>query len=1010
MIRVLLLLLSIIILSAALTFSWLQPNKVEQLSPQQTTTVRIINRLVSPYGIKVLNLDSENISLKQLQIPRLVLQVDDSHIAVQNLSVSLKNSVEMLLSQSMGPDNITSISADHIYIDLGVQWLNAPDSSSSGDKASLLNQLDAIPQINIGELLINLPQFSGPQQQSNNQKPNLVATVNSVSFKPLVFVPQQSFDTQLFFDHQPYTTITGKIAKGTITLSSQIDLQSTQRRLVSFTALWQRAVNDLGGNAVHSPLFQLTQATEVSKLLEQHDIAFTGKVDAQVHYPLLSRHKKDSYNNESKAANTQGNQPSGESESVRIDVSFSDLMLAKHNVASINFSFPFDISVNIKQLNNVDRQSVNLISSPFSARISKNQRDKAFQADEDIKNKLTEFDTITLSVESLLQADWQFSSKNNQLPFLAALDISPFNGLVSIDSNTISSQLILQELQLSNSLVEANFELTANAKPALSEIAVELFNIQSFDFKQLNLSLTGNLGLSLTQSMTKDTWLDSYKVNLDKFMIDADELFVADKTTQTKAKHLQLNSHNVLSIDSSAIASTPAVTIPSMSLHAEHLSTNRSTSLGEVTEYKTNAASIALAETSSLSLKPLSLSNSLLNWHFSPFVITRIDSKRRRSLLLKIDNMDVKQQLSFDKHLVTTHENWFIDDINLQSSHWLSLIGNNPTFAGSWQFNESISQLYQFAKTSVQASELDSQLGGIYKFKADFALNQYNQDKFFQIKIDQQASNFSGSYYGYHVEDASLTALCQFDWQSTNQAKRMHTQSQLSCPQMQLAVPNAYLGIDLQNLNLDTDIQLTRNSQKPSANWLQKVTGLSETDINISAKASLLNGFVAIPKMNLKLHDISQGYVLLQGLQLEQLLDQQPISGINATGIFDGVFPAKLENGLLTIAGGKIAARKPGGLIQVQTNQAMDEMTKSQPQLETVFTTLSNLHYQQLSGNFELTPQGLADFYIQVKGKHPEFTRPIHFNYSQQQYLMPLYQSLIIPDNIEQGIEQRLTK
>jgi len=131
---------------------------------------------------------------------------------------------------------------------------------------------------------------------------------------------------------------------------------------------------------------------------------------------------------------------------------------------------------------------------------------------------------------------------------------------------------------------------------------------------------------------------------------------------------------------------------------------------------------------------------------------------------------------------------------------------------------------------------------------------------------------------------------------------------------------------------------------------------------------------------------------LLQGMNLEEVLRIQPQIGIYADGIFDGVLPVDLVDGKVSISGGQLAARAPGGLIAISGNPAVDQMRQSQPYLDFVFSALEHLEYSQLSSSFDMDQTGDANL--------------IHLNYSHEENMLQLFRSLQIGNDLQDRIEK----
>ncbi len=130
--------------------------------------------------------------------------------------------------------------------------------------------------------------------------------------------------------------------------------------------------------------------------------------------------------------------------------------------------------------------------------------------------------------------------------------------------------------------------------------------------------------------------------------------------------------------------------------------------------------------------------------------------------------------------------------------------------------------------------------------------------------------------------------------------------------------------------------------------------------------------------------------------------------GLYADGTFDGVLPVDLIDGKVSVSGGRLAARAPGGLITLSGNPAVDQMRTSQPYLDFAFSTLEHLEYSELASTFDMEPSGDAILNVNVKGHTIGIERPIHLNYSQEENMLLLLKSLQIGDKLQTQIEQSM--
>ncbi|WP_194945006.1 YdbH domain-containing protein [Shewanella sp. TC10] len=402
-----------------------------------------------------------------------------------------------------------------------------------------------------------------------------------------------------------------------------------------------------------------------------------------------------------------------------------------------------------------------------------------------------------------------------------------------------------------------------------------------------------------------------------------------------------------------------------------------------------------------------------LDWSLQNIRIDKLipnRSKVRRYKVLRLDEITLNQQLRLQQQLLTGRELWQLDELLLSSYHLLRLPQQQTpvSLAGQWQVDTDLqSVINTLGQTQMLPDNLT--LSGYNKLNAGFALNESQGVSLFEMKFEQQLTQLDAKYNDNFFYDANLTSNCQFNWQqvhSTPSQPTTYSQSRLLCQQAELNIADAYVGVNLENINLKANISLGKNDEIPAKNWLQEISGLSDTDVNLTACGDLLDGQFLIPEFYVKLHDKSEGYFVLNGISLESLLAAQPQVGVYADGIFDGVLPATLIDGKVTIKGGHLAARQPGGLIQVSNNPALEQIRNTQPYLDFVVQALEHLEYSQLSSSFDMEDNGDASLKIQVKGKSQDIERPIHLNYSHEENLFQLYKSTQIGNRLQNDIER----
>ncbi|NMD51856.1 C4-dicarboxylate ABC transporter [Shewanella sp. DNRA4] len=403
-----------------------------------------------------------------------------------------------------------------------------------------------------------------------------------------------------------------------------------------------------------------------------------------------------------------------------------------------------------------------------------------------------------------------------------------------------------------------------------------------------------------------------------------------------------------------------------------------------------------------------------LHWQAKQLSIEKLLSAKgrtRKQTVLKLDNLALVQDLHWKNNTLIGNEQWQVGNVQLQSHHQLQFANANLPLllTGQWVADTSMTEALSLLNQT-QPLPTEFNMTGHNQLQAQFKLTHQPEQTQFAMQITQSMTELEGFYKDILFEGGKLQAQCEFTWgqsYKTPQASGdFSSLSRLNCPQTMINFNLFDPGFPLTDIEVEADIVLGKDAEKLPDNWLQQLTGLSDTDVSMTAKGKVLNGQFLLPDFNLKLQDKSHAYLLLQGMNLEEVLRIQPQIGIYADGIFDGVLPVDLVDGKVSISGGQLAARAPGGLIAISGNPAVDQMRQSQPYLDFVFSALEHLEYSQLSSSFDMDQTGDANLLVEVKGRSKGIERPIHLNYSHEENMLQLFRSLQIGNDLQDRIEK----
>jgi hypothetical protein len=205
---------------------------------------------------------------------------------------------------------------------------------------------------------------------------------------------------------------------------------------------------------------------------------------------------------------------------------------------------------------------------------------------------------------------------------------------------------------------------------------------------------------------------------------------------------------------------------------------------------------------------------------------------------------------------------------------------------------------------------------------------------------------------------------------------------------LQLKIANLFVGIPIQALQLDAQI----NIGEPLVQHF---------------KARLLGGRVDFDDFTLAAP--SQTLINLSGLSLSEVVKYSAYPEIESTAIIDGVLPLSLTAQGPTISNGTISARAPGGYIKVPENSVTVAMGQVNPAVAYTMQLLSDFQFDTLQGTIGYTADGECDLKIAIKGINPNVsgTQPINFNYSHNENILQLLKSLRFNEQLVQQIKER---
>ncbi|TVL37855.1 hypothetical protein AYI94_08765 [Shewanella algae] len=380
----------------------------------------------------------------------------------------------------------------------------------------------------------------------------------------------------------------------------------------------------------------------------------------------------------------------------------------------------------------------------------------------------------------------------------------------------------------------------------------------------------------------------------------------------------------------------------------------------------------------------------------------------RTETLLNLGYGSFSQTIDWQDNRLISEENWQLDNIPLHSRHDFMPIwpkrAKDPLgyrLNSRWTLDTDLADIKALAAKNLPLPP-ELVLRGETHMIADLKLEGLGRALQLQLDFNPLLSDLSGSISQLPFDGANLSALCRL---TLDKEAKAPAEAELNCQQLKASVQAFNPGVLLTNLGLEGQLSLTPELDSNQSTQAKLLPGFRDADIQVRGQGELLKGQMLLPSFRLRLNAPSNAYLVLQGLSLEELLAIQPQEGIYADGIFDGVLPVFITDGQVSVKGGRLAARAPGGLIKVGNNPAVAQMRAGQPYLDFAFSTLEHLQYSTLASTYDMAPDGEAWLKVEVKGKAEGIERPIHLNYSHEENMLQLLRSLTIGDKLQTQIE-----
>ena len=145
--------------------------------------------------------------------------------------------------------------------------------------------------------------------------------------------------------------------------------------------------------------------------------------------------------------------------------------------------------------------------------------------------------------------------------------------------------------------------------------------------------------------------------------------------------------------------------------------------------------------------------------------------------------------------------------------------------------------------------------------------------------------------------------------------------------------------------------------------------------------------------------------VVIENIDLAQVVALQDQPGISITGHIAGSLPVDYAQQQIGVNEGEVVSQG-GGVLTIRDNPAFDNIKQQQSEL----AFLENYHFSQLASKVSLKPDGWLFLELAFQGENPDKKQAVNFNYSHQENLFTLMETLKVTNSIQQKIEQSISK
>ncbi|TDF34602.1 hypothetical protein EYS14_22860 [Alteromonadaceae bacterium M269] len=203
-------------------------------------------------------------------------------------------------------------------------------------------------------------------------------------------------------------------------------------------------------------------------------------------------------------------------------------------------------------------------------------------------------------------------------------------------------------------------------------------------------------------------------------------------------------------------------------------------------------------------------------------------------------------------------------------------------------------------------------------------------------------------------------------------------------------------------LQVDPGVPINNLKAQLSGYISSEEIDLRLTDIH----GDLLDGTLAMDSISLKPEATGSSSLTLDNIALSALAQLQSQPGIKLEGLISGRFPISYDSSGVHIVQGEFYNTTPG-VIKVKDNPEVQNLKQSSEQAAQALDLLENLNFDKLTSQVDFAPTGDLTLAVSIEGRNPDADQAINFNYTHEENLYQLLQSLRLGDKLTEKIQQQ---